>query len=65
MKNKKDKSRAESKNIKKIVNPKRIKSLGITKDLSEDVEHLDGQTIVGGKDTDPTVATHWPTNNNI
>lgn len=51
-------------NIKKMVDPIKIRSLGITKDIVTEIDQSESQKIIGGKDTDPTVVTQWPTKNN-
>lgn len=49
---------------KGLVDIEKLKEFGITKDLTGNgIEEIDGENINGGKsqETDPTVATHWPT----
>jgi len=64
-KNKRNNNESKKKvDIKKIVDPLKLKSLGITRENSKKIEEVDGENIIGGKDTDPTVKTQWPTTNN-
>lgn len=51
------------KDNKTLVDKQKIKFLGITKELQTDIEPVDGEAITGGKKTDPTVQTQWPTSN--
>lgn len=49
---------------KGLVDIEKLKEFGVTKDLTgKGIEEIDGENINGGKnqETDPTVATHWPT----
>lgn len=61
----KKKNKQEPNNLKMgLVDIEKLKEFGVTKDLNgNDIEKVDGENIHGGKsqDTDPTVATHWPT----
>lgn len=61
----KRKNKISLQDLKKgIVDIEKLKEFGITKDPNgKDIEETDGEHITGGKhnETDPTVATHWPT----
>lgn len=60
----KQKKKPNLKDLKSgLVDIEKLKEFGITKDPAKnDIEEIDGENITGGKnDTDPTVATHWPT----
>ncbi|MBV8327459.1 hypothetical protein [Chryseobacterium sp.] len=57
------KNKDQSNKENPIVNREKIKFLGITKELPTDIESVDPESITGGKQTDPTVRTQWPTIN--
>jgi len=61
----KKKSIAKSKSSivkkKKIVDLSKQKGDDKKKLTTADIEGIDSDLIVGGKDTNPTVETHWPT----
>lgn len=59
---KKNKNQTDKDN-KTLVDKQKMKFLGITKELSTDIEPVDAEAITGGKKTDPTVITQWPTSN--